>query len=101
MHTKHLSPYYATQEVMHEISGAIIAITLVMTAVFIPVTFIQDLWSLLSAVRIDHGYVHRFVRHRGSNADSGSVRHHPQPLNPCKHSLNPLTIFLRLWTAAS
>lgn len=39
MHTKHLSPYQATQEVMHEISGAIIAITLVMTAVFIPVTF--------------------------------------------------------------
>ncbi len=40
MHTKHLSPYAATKEVMHEISGAIIAITLVMTAVFIPVTFI-------------------------------------------------------------
>jgi len=39
MHTKHLGPYQATQEVMHEISGAIIAITLVMTAVFIPVTF--------------------------------------------------------------
>ncbi|MFY9256872.1 MAG: efflux RND transporter permease subunit [Fuerstiella sp.] len=39
MHTKHLSPYQATKEVMHEISGAIIAITLVMTAVFIPVTF--------------------------------------------------------------
>lgn len=39
MHEKHLSPYAATQEVMHEISGAIIAITLVMTAVFIPVTF--------------------------------------------------------------
>ncbi|MEQ8788356.1 MAG: efflux RND transporter permease subunit [Pirellulaceae bacterium] len=39
MHTKHLSPYKATTEVVHEISGAIIAITLVMTAVFIPVTF--------------------------------------------------------------
>ena len=39
MHEKHLSPYAATQEVVHEISGAIIAITLVMTAVFIPVTF--------------------------------------------------------------
>ena len=39
MHTKHLSPYLATQEVMGEISGAIIAITMVMTAVFIPVTF--------------------------------------------------------------
>src|SRR5262249_43226816 len=40
MAQKHLSPYRATQEVMHEISGAIIAITLVMTSVFIPVTFI-------------------------------------------------------------
>ncbi|OYP34547.1 efflux RND transporter permease subunit [Rhodopirellula sp. MGV] len=40
MHGKHLSPYAATKEVMHEISGAIIAITMVMTAVFIPVTFI-------------------------------------------------------------
>ncbi|MCA9107295.1 MAG: efflux RND transporter permease subunit, partial [Planctomycetales bacterium] len=39
MHTKHLGPYQATKEVVHEISGAIIAITLVMTAVFIPVTF--------------------------------------------------------------
>ena len=39
MHEKHLSPYRATMEVVHEISGAIIAITLVMTAVFVPVTF--------------------------------------------------------------
>ncbi len=40
MHEKHLSPYRATKEVVNEISGAIIAITLVMTAVFVPVTFI-------------------------------------------------------------
>ena len=40
MAQKHLSPYLATEEVMHEISGAIIAITLVMTSVFVPVTFI-------------------------------------------------------------
>lgn len=40
MHTKHLGPYRATMEVVHEISGAIVAITLVMTAVFIPVTFV-------------------------------------------------------------
>lgn len=39
MHELHLSPYRASMEVLHEISGAIIAITLVMTAVFIPVTF--------------------------------------------------------------
>jgi HAE1 family hydrophobic/amphiphilic exporter-1 len=40
MHENHLSPYRASMEVLHEISGAIIAITLVMTAVFVPVTFI-------------------------------------------------------------
>jgi HAE1 family hydrophobic/amphiphilic exporter-1 len=40
MAEKHLSPYRATGEVMSEISGAIIAITLVMTSVFVPVTFI-------------------------------------------------------------
>ena len=39
MHARHLGPYAATCEVVREISGAIIAITLVMTAVFIPVTF--------------------------------------------------------------
>src|SRR6476620_10007082 len=40
MAAKHLKPYRATMEVIHEISGAIIAITLVMTSVFVPVTFI-------------------------------------------------------------
>ena len=40
MAAKHLGPYQATKEVIQEISGAIIAITLVMTAVFIPVCFI-------------------------------------------------------------
>lgn len=39
MHETELGPYRATMEVLHEISGAIIAITLVMTAVFVPVTF--------------------------------------------------------------
>src|ERR1700734_1972073 len=40
MALKHLSPYLATRQVVQEISGAITAITLVMTAVFVPVTFI-------------------------------------------------------------
>jgi len=39
METKHLSPFKAVKEVLHEISGAIIAITLIMTAVFVPVAF--------------------------------------------------------------
>ena len=43
VHTKmaeeHLSPYKAVKKVLQEISGAIIAITLLMTAVFVPVAF--------------------------------------------------------------
>jgi HAE1 family hydrophobic/amphiphilic exporter-1 len=39
MHEKHLSPYNAVKEVLGEISGAVIAITLMMTAVFVPVAF--------------------------------------------------------------
>jgi HAE1 family hydrophobic/amphiphilic exporter-1 len=41
MEEKNLSPIRATEEAMHEISGAIIAITLVMAAVFIPVAFMS------------------------------------------------------------
>lgn len=39
MHEKNLSPYNAVKEVMGEISGAIIAITLVMVSVFVPIAF--------------------------------------------------------------
>ncbi|RDC64954.1 efflux RND transporter permease subunit [Adhaeribacter pallidiroseus] len=41
MEEKNLSPYKATIEVLREIGGAIIAITLVMTAVFIPLMFMS------------------------------------------------------------
>lgn len=41
MEEKHLSPFGAVQEVIGEISGAIIAITILMTAVFIPVAFMS------------------------------------------------------------
>lgn len=41
MAEKHLSPYVAVKEVLGEISGAVIAITLLMTAVFVPVAFMK------------------------------------------------------------
>ncbi|MBL7765560.1 MAG: efflux RND transporter permease subunit [Chitinophagaceae bacterium] len=41
MEEEHLTPFNAVKKVLGEISGAIIAITLVMTAVFIPVTFMS------------------------------------------------------------
>jgi HAE1 family hydrophobic/amphiphilic exporter-1 len=98
MHAKHLGPYKATQEVMHEISGAIIAITLVMTAVFIPVTFIP-------------GPVGVFYRQFGLTMATSIVLSGVvaltltpvlcamilKPIDPKKKkSFNPLAIFLRL-----
>lgn len=41
MHEKHLDAMTATKEAMSEITGAILAITLVMSAVFIPVAFLD------------------------------------------------------------
>ncbi|MGI4886032.1 MAG: efflux RND transporter permease subunit [Janthinobacterium lividum] len=41
MEEEHLSPYNAVRQVVGEISGAIIAITVMMTAVFIPVSFMS------------------------------------------------------------
>src|SRR5690606_24506135 len=39
MAAEHLSPYSAVKSVLGEISGAVIAITFLMTAVFVPVAF--------------------------------------------------------------
>lgn len=41
MHDNHLSPYKASVAAMKEIGGAIVAITLVMSAVFVPVGFME------------------------------------------------------------
>jgi HAE1 family hydrophobic/amphiphilic exporter-1 len=41
MEEKDMPVLAATQEAMHEISGAILAITLVMGAVFVPVAFLS------------------------------------------------------------
>ncbi|ASZ12531.1 efflux RND transporter permease subunit [Chitinophaga sp. MD30] len=41
MEEEHLSPYMATKKVVHEIAGAIVAITFIMAAVFIPVAFMS------------------------------------------------------------
>ncbi len=41
MEQEHLAPYPAVKKVLSEISGAIVAITLMMTAVFVPVAFMS------------------------------------------------------------
>ncbi|GHN02715.1 multidrug transporter AcrB [Cytophagales bacterium WSM2-2] len=41
MESEHLSPFQAVKKVLGEISGAVIAITLLMTAVFVPIAFMS------------------------------------------------------------
>ncbi len=41
MHEQHLTPYMAVKSVLKEITGAVIAITLLMVAVFIPISFLS------------------------------------------------------------
>ena len=41
MQEEHLAPYPAVKKVLGEISGAVIAITLIMTAVFVPIAFMS------------------------------------------------------------
>jgi HAE1 family hydrophobic/amphiphilic exporter-1 len=41
MDSDHVSPYQAVKKVLGEISGAVIAITLLMTAVFVPIAFMS------------------------------------------------------------
>jgi HAE1 family hydrophobic/amphiphilic exporter-1 len=41
MESDHVSPYQAVKKVLGEISGAVIAITLLMTAVFVPIAFMS------------------------------------------------------------
>ena len=49
-------PYNAVKQVMGEISGAIIAITLVMVSVFLPITFMSGACGyILQAVFHYHG----------------------------------------------
>ena len=86
MAQKHLSPYRATMEVVHEISGAIIAITLVMTSVFVPVTFIPGaVGTFYRAVRDHDGHVHHPVRPGGPDADARALCDDPQAPRPRRH----------------
>jgi multidrug efflux pump len=53
-----LSPRDATYRAMHEVSGPIIAIALVLVAVFVPLAFIRPHRPVLQAVRADHRHLH-------------------------------------------
>lgn len=75
MHDEHLSPYYAVKKVLGEISGAIIAITLIMTAVFVPVAFMTGPVGILSPVFNYHGQFHCAFRCGSLNTYTRVVCH--------------------------
>ena len=71
-----LPPREATRKAMKQITGAIVGITLVLVAVFVPMAFFPGLGRHhLSAVFRHHGVGHRLLRVHGAVADAGSVRH--------------------------
>jgi HAE1 family hydrophobic/amphiphilic exporter-1 len=62
MENEHLEPKEATNKAMHEITGAIISITLVMAAVFLPVGFMTgSTGDILSSVCLYHVYCYRNI----------------------------------------
>ena len=51
MHEEHLTAREATHKAMHELSGALIATSMVLAAVFVPVSFFErNYWSFVPSV---------------------------------------------------
>jgi HAE1 family hydrophobic/amphiphilic exporter-1 len=73
----HLTPFSAVQKVIREISGAVIAITLLMTAVFIPVSF-MSCGYFLSTIRHYHGNINCYLRFRCAYTHSCSLCDDPE-----------------------
>ena len=47
MHEEHLTAREATHKAMHELSGALIATSMVLAAVFVPVSFLSGITGAL------------------------------------------------------
>ena len=75
MHDEHLLPMDATLASMKEIAGAIVAITLVMSAVFIPVAFMTGPGRcVLPAVFHYVSSSNRYIRHQCAYTYTGIMR---------------------------
>ncbi len=75
MRAEHVDLAEATRRAMGEVSRPVIAIVLVLNAVFLPVAFLGGLGRRdVSAVRHHHRGVGDHLRLRGADADAGNVR---------------------------
>jgi HAE1 family hydrophobic/amphiphilic exporter-1 len=91
MEHKHLPPKAATIEAMHEITGAIISITLVMSAVFLPVGFMKGstgvfyrqfaftlaiaiVISAINALTLSPALSALFLKDKYSNGENGTAK---------------------------
>ena len=70
-----LPPKEATRKAMSQITGAIIGITLVLMAVFVPMAFFPGSVGIIyRQFSVDHGRRDRLLRVPGAVADAGAVR---------------------------
>ena len=83
----HLSPAEATKKAMAEITGPIIAITLVLLSVFVPVAFIPGVsGNAIPAIRGDDQCRHAHFRRQCADLVAGAVRGVPAP---SRHKARP------------
>lgn len=74
MEDEGLSPREATRKSMGQITGALIGIALVLSAVFVPMAFFGAQLRHLSAIRHHHRVGHGPVGGRGADPDTGALR---------------------------
>ena len=79
MGEEHLAPKEATRKAMGQITGAIVAITVVLAAVFVPCALQPGASGHLLAVRAHHRHVHGVLGVSGAVIHSRAVRHDLRP----------------------
>jgi HAE1 family hydrophobic/amphiphilic exporter-1 len=97
-----LSPREATIKAMKDISGPVIAIALILAAVFVPVAFIPGIvGAALPAVCHHHCHLRAHFRLRGPVAHAGPVHAHLRPmhLNALSKGLNQFFYRFNGWFA--
>ena len=74
METEHLSPYEATKKAMNGLASALIATSLVLAAVFVPVSFLSGITGqLYRQFYGDNCSIRAYFYGRGSDIESGDV----------------------------